>query len=73
MRDAKRNTAAQNMENLATQYEDAAAVLDAAQTLAKRDAKILGLTGHVKTRYIAENTAAEKAALQSIKDSIAAA
>ena len=73
VRDANRNTAAQNMENLAVQYEHAAAALDAAQTLAKRDAKILGLTGHVKTRYIAENTAAEKAALQSIKDSIAAA
>lgn len=72
-RDFRRNNAAQNMENLAVQYEHAAAALDAAQTLAKRDVKILGLTGHVKSRYIAENTAAEKAALQSIKDSIAAA
>ncbi len=73
VRDAKRDTAAQNVENLAIQYAHAAAALDAAQTLAKRDAAILGLTGHVKSRYIAENTAAEKAALQSIKDSIAAA
>lgn len=71
--DAARNNAAQNMENLAVQYETAAAAFDAAETLAKRDAKILGLSGHVKSRYIAENTAAEKAALQSVKNHIAAA
>lgn len=71
--DTARNNAAQNMENLSSQYEHAAAALDAAESLAKRDAKILGLSGHVKTRYIAENTAAEKAALQSVKNHIAAA
>lgn len=73
VRDAKRNSAAQNMDKLTAQYEKAAAALNAAESLAKRDVKLLGLTGHVKAHYIAENTAAEKAALQSIKNAIVAA
>lgn len=73
VRDAKRNDAAETVDNLAIQYEDAAAALDAAETLAKRDAKILGLIEHVRARYIADNTSAEKAALQSVKERITAA
>lgn len=71
--DAARNNAAENIDDLTEEYTKAAAALDAAETLAKHDCKILGITGHVRARYIEENTAAEKAALQAVKSHITAA
>ena len=72
-RDFARNNAGKNIQTLADDYTAAAAALAAAEDIAKRDAKILGLKNHVKSQYISENTAAEKTALQRVKNAIVAA
>lgn len=65
--------AAAGMPDLLDRVQDAAADYAAALDAAKHDCKVLGLSGHVRARYIADATAHEKAALAAAKAAVQAA